>query len=316
MRLGVLILPEHRWPAAADQWLRAEELGFDHAWTYDHIAWGDLRDATWFASVPTLAAAACVTSTIRLGTLVASPNFRHPVPFARELLTLDDIAGGRLTVGIGAGGHGWDATVLGHSPWTMTERQDRFAEFVELLDRLLTDRSVTFDGRYWSAREAMLRPGCVQQPRVPFAIAAAGPRSIRVAARHGSVWVTNGDRRHQGPPLPAAEGAAVVAQQLRRFEQVCEAEGQDPARFDKLVLTGSRLDGGLQSAEAFKTVVDAYASVGMTDLVVHWPRPEPPYAGSDAILDEIAPRRFHPLPHRGPPVTNTLIDELREDESK
>ena len=72
MRLGVLILPEHHWPAAADKWLRAEELGFDHAWTYDHIAWGDLRDATWFASVPTLAAAACVTSTIRLGTLVRS----------------------------------------------------------------------------------------------------------------------------------------------------------------------------------------------------------------------------------------------------
>ena len=291
MRLGVLILPEHRWSAAAERWARAEDLGFEHAWTYDHIAWGDLRDAAWFASGPTLAAAACVTSTIRLGTLVASPNFRHPVPFARELLTLDDISGGRLTLGIGAGGLGWDATILGHAPWTVSERQDRFAEFVGLLDRLLTDRSVSFEGRYWSAYEAMLRPGCVQQPRVPFAIAATGPRSMRVAARYASVWVTNGDRKHTGPPLPAVQGAAVVAQQLRRFEQVCEAEGRDPASFDKLVLTGSRLDSGMQRAEAFNTVFDAYASVGMTDLVVHWPRSEPPYAGSEAILEAIAPHR-------------------------
>ncbi len=83
VRVGVLILPEHHWSDAAEKWSRAEALGFDHAWTYDHIAWGDLRDSTWFAAVPTLAAAATVTSRIRLGTLVASPNFRHPVPFAR-----------------------------------------------------------------------------------------------------------------------------------------------------------------------------------------------------------------------------------------
>ena len=222
MRVGVLILPEHHWPAAAEKWSRAEALGFDHAWTYDHIAWRDLRDSTWFASVPTLAAAAMVTSRIRLGTLVASPNFRHPVPFARELLTLDDITRGRLTVGIGAGGHGWDATVLGHEPWSTTERQDRFAEFVELLDRLLTDRRVSFTGRFWSADEARTHPGCVQLPRVPFAIAATGPKSMRVAARHASIWVTNGDRSHAGPPLHADRGAEVVAQQLRRFEQVCE----------------------------------------------------------------------------------------------
>jgi alkanesulfonate monooxygenase SsuD/methylene tetrahydromethanopterin reductase-like flavin-dependent oxidoreductase (luciferase family) len=160
--------------------------------------------------VPTLAAATAVTSTIRLGTLVASPNFRHPVPFARELLTLDDISGGRLTVGIGAGGQGWDATVLDQEPWDMRERQERFAEFVDLLDRLLTNREVDFTGRYWRAREARTHPGCVQQPRAPFAVAATGPRSMRVAATHGSVWVTNGDRSQEGPPLPAKRGAAVV----------------------------------------------------------------------------------------------------------
>jgi alkanesulfonate monooxygenase SsuD/methylene tetrahydromethanopterin reductase-like flavin-dependent oxidoreductase (luciferase family) len=289
MRVGVLILPEHRWAEAAGRWARAEALGFDHAWTYDHLAWGDLRDSPWFGAVPTLAAAATVTSTIRLGTLVASANFRHPVPFARELLTLDDISAGRLTVGLGAGGQGWDATILGEAPWSMTERQDRFAELVDLLDRLLTEPEVSFRGRYWTAAEARGHPGCVQRPRAPFAIAATGPRSMRVAARHGAVWVTNGDRSHQGPPLPPDQGAAVVARQLRRFEQVCAAAGRDPAEVDKLVLTGPRLESGLAGPERFRTVVAAYEAVGVTDLVVHWPRPEPPYAGDDSVLDEILP---------------------------
>jgi alkanesulfonate monooxygenase SsuD/methylene tetrahydromethanopterin reductase-like flavin-dependent oxidoreductase (luciferase family) len=287
VRLGVLILPEHRWPAAAEMWSRAEALGFDHAWTFDHIAWRQLRDAPWFAAVPTLAAAGMVTSTIRLGTLVASPNFRHPVPFARELLTLDDLTGGRVTAGIGAGAEGWDTTVLGNEPWSMTERQDRFGEFVDLLDLLLTRRAATFEGRYWSALEARTYPGCVQQPRVPFALAATGPKSMRVAARHASVWVTNGDRTHEGPPVPPGDGAAVVERQMRLFAEACEAEDRDPATVDTLVLTGPLLDTGLDSVDSFRAVVDAYAAVGVTDLVVPWPRPEPPYAGDESILERI-----------------------------
>ena len=91
MHLGVLILPEFPWATAQSVWRRAEELGFEHAWTYDHLAWRSFRDLTWFAAVPTLTAAAMATERIRLGTLVASPNFRHPVPFAKELVALDDI---------------------------------------------------------------------------------------------------------------------------------------------------------------------------------------------------------------------------------
>src|SRR5436309_15441027 len=94
MRIGVLILPELPWSTAQSLWRRAEELGFDHAWTYDHLAWRSLRDAPWFGAMPTLAAAAVVTTRMRLGTLVASSNFRHPVSFAKEIITLDDCVRG------------------------------------------------------------------------------------------------------------------------------------------------------------------------------------------------------------------------------
>jgi alkanesulfonate monooxygenase SsuD/methylene tetrahydromethanopterin reductase-like flavin-dependent oxidoreductase (luciferase family) len=285
MRVGVLILPEYPWREARGIWRRAEELGFAHAWTYDHIAWRSLRDAPWFGAVPTLAAAATATERIRLGTLVASPNFRHPVPFMRDLLALDDVSAGRITLGIGAGGLGWDATVLGQAPWSPRERADRFAEFVDLLDRLLRDREVSYDGRFWSANEARSHPGCVQRPRIPFAIAATAPRGVRIAAKYGQAWVTTGDRSTQH--LPAAAGAKAVAAQLALLERACAEQGRDARELDRIVLTGLNLDAGLVSRDAFAETKGRYAEAGVTELVVHWPRPAEPFAGDLARFERI-----------------------------
>ncbi|WP_396134573.1 LLM class flavin-dependent oxidoreductase [Cellulomonas sp. ATA003] len=104
LRFGIVLLPQDRWVHARERWQRAEAMGFDHAWTYDHLAWRTLVDEPWFATVPLLAAAATATQRIRLGTWVASPNYRHPVPFAKDVMGLDDISGGRLLLGLGAGG--------------------------------------------------------------------------------------------------------------------------------------------------------------------------------------------------------------------
>lgn len=271
----------------ADKWRRAETLGFDHVWTYDHVVWDGLSNSAWFGAVPTLAAAGLVTERVRLGTLVSSPNFRHPVPFARELITLDDMTGGRLTVGIGAGSRGSDALLLGHSR-NEEAKTERFSEFVDLLDQALRGDEVTYKGRYyWSASGVTLIPGCVQKPRIPFAVAASVPRTMEVAVRHGSIWVTNGDRSHRGPPLEPPRGAEVVSRQLKRLEEVCESQGRDVDTVDRLVLTGSRLDSGLGSPRQFAELVDAYEAVGITDIVVHWPRANDPYAGDESVLERI-----------------------------
>lgn len=289
MRVGVVILPDAPWSDAKATWARAEALGFDHAWTYDHIAWSSLRDAPWFGAVPTLAAAATATTRIRLGTLVASPNFRHPVPFARDLIALDDISGGRCTLGIGAGGTGWDATVLGQDPWSPRERIDRFTEFVALTDQLLRSPETTYDGRFYRAERAPMVPGCVQRPRIPFAVAATRPRGMAVVAAHGQCWVTNGERDHDGPLLDAASGAASVAGQLRILEDACAAADRDPASIDKLVLADLRLASGLPSAEAFRDTLGTYEAIGVTDFVVHWPRGDGPFAGDvDALEAAVA----------------------------
>lgn len=279
MRLGVCILPELRWPQQRRLWQRAEALGFDHAWTYDHLAWRSLADGPWFGAVPTLTAAALATTRMRLGPLVASPNYRHPVPFAKELITLDDISLGRLTLGIGAGGEGWDASVLGQKPWSGRERSERFAEFVELLDVLLRQPETTHDGQWYSAERARTYPGCVQQPRIPFAVAAAGPRGLRLAATHAATWVTTGDR--------AGGGVEAVGDQVKRLEDACASAGRDPSTVDRLVLTGPELPAGLESEQAFADTVGHYAHVGITDLVVHWPRSSEPYAGDVATFERI-----------------------------
>lgn len=287
MRFGVVILPEFPWLVASEVWRRAEELGLDHAWTYDHLAWRSLRNETWFGAIPTLTAAAMATSRIRIGTLVLSPNFRHPVPLAKELVTLDDISGGRLTLGIGAGAvEGWDTTMLGQPAWTPVERAIRFAEFVELTDRLLREPEVSYSGHYYSADEARTYPGCVQQPRIPFAIAASGPRGMGLVAKHAQTWVTVGDRVRR-EFLRTDDGVRVVREQMARLDDACAHEGRDPATIDRLVLTGPLLDSGLSSVEAFRDTAAAYAEAGVTDLVVHWPRPTEPYAADPAVFEEI-----------------------------
>jgi alkanesulfonate monooxygenase SsuD/methylene tetrahydromethanopterin reductase-like flavin-dependent oxidoreductase (luciferase family) len=285
--VGVVILPDQRWSEGGWRWRRAEELGFAHAWTYDHINWRSLRNGPWFGAIPTLTLAATTTSSIRLGTLVASPNFRHPVPFARDILALDDGSAGRLTVGLGAGSTSSDATVLGQEPWSARQRAERFDEFVTLLDELLSEEETTWRGRYYSAVDAAMRPGCAQRPRVPFVLAASGARGMRLTARLGQGWVTTGDRSAGESGVGAAAGAASVRAQMDDLDAACAAVAREPSTLERFVLTGLALDPGVGSAEQFLDTLGTYEQVGVTDLVVHWPRDGDWFAGDAARFESV-----------------------------
>ncbi|WP_433323720.1 LLM class flavin-dependent oxidoreductase [Spirillospora sp. CA-294931] len=271
------------WPEAGELWRRAEDLGFDTAWVYDHTAW---RGSTpWYDAYTTLAAAAAVTSRVGLGTMVTSPNFRHPVPTAHAIKTIDHISGGRLTVGIGSGGANRrsDGGILGGEEWTPRERSARFTEWVDLLDRLLVGPETTYEGTYYSAREVISEPGCVQRPRVPFAIAAAGPRGMRVAARQGAAWVTSGNDRAEGRTPPD-----LVRHQLGLLRQACEAEGRDPSGLRVHFLTGFTDEPWLESPQAFADLAGRYAELGVTDVAVHWPRPGTEWDYDPKVFEAIA----------------------------
>ncbi|QMU66914.1 LLM class flavin-dependent oxidoreductase [Streptacidiphilus sp. P02-A3a] len=287
MRLSTVILPIHRWSEGRKVWRRAEELGFHAAYTYDHLSWRSFREEPWFGSVPTLTAAATATERIRLGTLVTSPNFRHPVTLAKELITLDDVSGGRVTLGIGAGGTGFDATAMGQEAWSPKERADRLGEFLPLLDELLRNDATTREGGYYSAVEARNIPGCVQQPRLPFYVAATGPRGLRLAAEYGQGWVTYGDPT--GPAeVPVEQAPAVVAGQIEKLTAACEAKGRDVATLEKVLLQGSTAEQPLASVDAFVDWAGTYRDLGITELVIHWPVPDSVFANDLAVFERIA----------------------------
>jgi alkanesulfonate monooxygenase SsuD/methylene tetrahydromethanopterin reductase-like flavin-dependent oxidoreductase (luciferase family) len=291
VRIGIVILPDQRWALASRRWRLAEEYGFDHAWTYDHLGWRDLIAGPWFDSVPTLTAAATVTSRIRLGTYVATPNFRHPVRFARESTALDDISGGRLILGLGAGGIGFDSAVLGGTELTPRARVDRFAEFLELFDTILRQPSTTWSGEWFSAVDARSIPGPVQQPRPPFVIAANGPRALRLAARFGDGWVTTG---------PQADDTELwwkeVAMIRDRFDAALDTAGRPRDAMDRYLNLDSAPVFSMSSVAAFTDAIGRARELGFTDVITHWPRESSWYSGDEKVLEAVAselPRLRH-----------------------
>ncbi len=294
MRLGIIILPQQPWAQARTTWLRAEAYGFDHAWTYDHLSWRSLADEPWQATVPTLTAAAAVTSTIRLGTFVSSPNFRHPVPFAKELATLDDVSGGRFLLGVGSGGTGFDAAVLGQPPYTARQRHDRFVEFVTDLDVLLRfepagSGGISFHGDWFSAVQARMVGEPAQRPRLPFVLAANGPRGLQLVSRYAQGWVTTGRDGVTG-----ADWWSSVADLHRRLEDTAGQAGRTLSDIDRYLSLDSGGSYSLQSTAAFEDAVGRAAEIGFTDVVSHWPRATGVYSGSETVLEAVAQTHLRP----------------------
>lgn len=289
MFLSTCILPIATGPAETKAaWQRAEILGFHAAYTYDHLNWEEsFRDGPWGDAWLTLATAAAVTSTIRLGTLVSTPNFHHPVTLAKKVVTLDGLSGGRVTLGLGAGTDEGDARILGAPTLTPRRRADRFAELVEDLGLLLTQDVSTFEGEWYAAVEARMLPRCVQRPRVPFAIAGGGPRGMRLAATYGQAWVTVGDDAI-GRGGTVAETRAAIAEQVARLDAACAEVSRDPATLSKILLTGFTADDVHSAADAFLEAATAYARLGITEIVLHAPIPDTRFEMDERVYEEVA----------------------------
>lgn len=108
---------------------------------------------------------------------------------------------------------------------------------------------------------------------------------MRVAAQFGEYWVTIGD--YAKGELDAPSAIELVRWQIGELEEACDSVGRDPGTLRRLVLTGFFIDPALDSKEAFLDAVGRYAEVGVTDLVVHWPRPTPPYQADERLFEAI-----------------------------
>jgi len=289
VRVGLVILPSDRWAEARRQWEWADRAGFSTAWTYDHIRWGGMPDGPWHASVPVLAAAAAVTERVRLGTLVATPNFRHPVTLARDALALDDLSSGRLDLGLGAGSGGPDATALGQEPWTASERLTRFEEFLQVLQPIVDGAPATRTSlrtAHYTAAQAPSTPGAVQRP-LPLTIAAGGRKSLRLAALYGHDWVTVGPTgRGRGTPEEVFEA---ITRQLPLLHEACRAVGREPASIGRTLLW-TPTEPVITSLDQFDELVGPCAELGFDQFVLHHPAQTGPYGGDVKTFEMIAER--------------------------
>jgi len=253
------------WPEVRAFAQRAEAAGLDSVWVFDHF-YNDPLDGPiegQHEAWGTLVATAAVTERVELGSIVLCSTFRHPGLVAKMAATADEVSGGRLILGLGAGWHDPEYDAFG---FPKDHRVDRFEDALRIVRPLLAGERVTVEGGYTSVREAELVPAPAR--RVPILVAAFGPRMLRLTAAYADQWNT----AWFGAPndeLRANFGA---------FDVALDEAGRDPADVQRTVgvrLAGPEGGGPDEDDELFvgsvddvARVLDAYEELGADHLIV------------------------------------------------
>jgi alkanesulfonate monooxygenase SsuD/methylene tetrahydromethanopterin reductase-like flavin-dependent oxidoreductase (luciferase family) len=216
-----------RWSEISAMATLAEDVGFDSLWLVDHLLYGfgpdDPPRGIW-ECWSLLAALAATTRRAELGTLVTCTGFRNPALLAKMADTVDEISGGRLILGLGAGYYELEYRAFG---FPYDHRVGRFEEALTIIAGLLRDGQIDFEGRFYSARDCELRPRGPRPEGPPIMIGSRGERMLRLMAEHAHSWngwlVRGGSKPEDIPPLREAVDAA------------CEKAGRDPASIERTV---------------------------------------------------------------------------------
>jgi probable F420-dependent oxidoreductase len=201
-------------PAAFRAYLaRAEELGFDSAWTQEAVlgGWSQL------APLETMTYAAACTHRLRLGCVVFVSTLHSPVHLAKAVSTLDQLSRGRIDVGVGTGGRGRPFAAFGVDPARYVAR---FTEGIELMKALWTEPRVTFDGEFWQLQDAAMEPKPFQKPYPPLWFGAATEPALRRAVRLGDGFFGAG-----------SSSTARFAEQVRVVRQALAEAGRPAGSF-------------------------------------------------------------------------------------
>lgn len=209
-------------------WRRIEELGFGWISVWDHFygATGKPDDAACLEAVAMHAALACSTTRVRCGSLVYSVGYRHPAVLAKAITAVDQLSGGRAEMGIGAGWAQVEYEAYGLPFPDVKTRMDQLEEGIQCLRGLLHDEVTSFDGQWFSLREARNEPRPVQA-KLPIWIGGGGEkRTLRIAAQHADGW---------NVPFIAPDA---FAHKNRVLDQHCHDVGRDPGAIRRAVNVG------------------------------------------------------------------------------
>jgi probable F420-dependent oxidoreductase len=225
LRVGIQ-LPEVerdvRWPEYVAMARAAEDAGFDSIWVGDHLLYrndGRPERGPWDAWT-LLAGLAAVTERVRLGPLVACAAFHPPAVLAKMAATVDEVSGGRLVLGLGAG---WNRTEFDAFGLPFDHRTSRFEESFEIVRRLLAGERVTLHGNHWRVDDALLLPVPARRPTLM--IGSTGDRMLSIALPHVDIWNTWFDAYGNTP-----EGFAELN---TRIDRAVAQAGRDPQAIER-----------------------------------------------------------------------------------
>lgn len=226
-----------RWSDIAAIARRAEEAGFDSLWIQDHLLFRlpqqqQETEGPW-ESFSLLAALAAVTERVELGTLVTCASFRNPALTAKIVDTIDEISGGRVILGLGAGWHEPEYDAFGYP---FDHRVSRFEEALQIIHGLLYDGQIDFDGRYYSARECELRPRGPREQGPPIMLGTTGERMLRITARYADLWNVYFTR--------TGNSATGIPELRDLVDAACHDVGRDPATLGRTATVYVDLTGG------------------------------------------------------------------------
>jgi F420-dependent oxidoreductase-like protein len=220
MRFSIWPGPARPWPEILELADHCERPGWDGLYFADHFMpngpGSEPLDGDTLECWTVMAALAATVKRIRLASLVSSVTYRHPTVLANIAAAVDQVSGGRLTVGLGAGWQANEHASYGLALGSLKERMDRFEEAVEIVVSMLREPRTTFEGAYFRVEDAPNQPGPVQE-RIPVLIGGGGERrTLRIAARwadHWNTWATPG----------------LLARKIDVLRGHCSDIGRDPA---------------------------------------------------------------------------------------
>jgi probable F420-dependent oxidoreductase len=227
LKVGLFLPADQPWRDVRPMAELAESVGFDSLWLMDHLIFRRPSGTSGVWDCWTLLSAlAAATSRVELGTLVLCTPFRNPTLLAKMADTLDDVSGGRLILGMGAGWHEPEFTAFGYP---FDHRVTRFEEALQIVRGLLRDGKVDFDGRFHQARDCELLPRGPRPNGPPILVGASGERMLKLTAEHADLW--------NGCWFVAP---ADVPPRRAKVDAACAAVGRDPATLGRTA--GVRID--------------------------------------------------------------------------
>ena len=220
MRFGFWPNPRSDYKSTRILAQHAETTGWDGIWLADHFLPEEDALIPVHESWITLAALARDIPRVRLGTLVTGNTYRHPAVLANMVATLDNLADGRVVLGLGAGWQQNEHDAYGIEYGTVSSRLDMLEEACQVLRGLFQNDYFNFDGQHYQLKSASLEPK-PQQAKIPLMIGGGGEqRTLKIAAQYADEWNVWGD-------------AQILRHKMNILDQHCESAGRDPHEIER-----------------------------------------------------------------------------------